>query len=262
MEEYKGIYYGDNTEQKFYEGGAHFKYIELYKRLEIIFKQQQSKDKLNPKTRNSKSTQQSKTGNTSIYKNNNNSKENNFFISKFFLGNKNLKPKNLDSSRTQKKDVSISHTNNNNNNYLKKPLSVTRNKNNSSKINQLSHKSISNYNYIYSKRNRQVSLEPNNIVNKTTYNNNKDSKKSLKFVSNLGDNTDRSNNKKNNKNNNIKDLTRNIDAIKQSNTQRNYCIKVKKYNISSGNLINLIYYYHYLIFDLYVYYFYFYFDYD
>ena len=39
-------------------------------------------------------------------------------------------------------------SNNNNNNYLKKPLSVTRNKNNSSKINQLSHKSISNYNYM------------------------------------------------------------------------------------------------------------------
>ena len=38
MEEYKGIYYKDDTEQKFYEGGAHFKYVELYKILEEIAK--------------------------------------------------------------------------------------------------------------------------------------------------------------------------------------------------------------------------------
>jgi hypothetical protein len=43
MEEYKGIYYKDDTEQKFYEGGAHFKYIELYKMLEEIAKKLNSK---------------------------------------------------------------------------------------------------------------------------------------------------------------------------------------------------------------------------
>ncbi len=31
MEDYKGIYYNDTKEQKFYEGGAHFKYTTLYK---------------------------------------------------------------------------------------------------------------------------------------------------------------------------------------------------------------------------------------
>ena len=40
MQEYKGIYYGETNEQKFYEGGAHFKYIELYRRLEILYRQQ------------------------------------------------------------------------------------------------------------------------------------------------------------------------------------------------------------------------------
>jgi len=34
MEEYKGIYYNDDKEQQYYEGGAHFKYKELYKILE------------------------------------------------------------------------------------------------------------------------------------------------------------------------------------------------------------------------------------
>jgi hypothetical protein len=34
MEEYKGIYYNDDgDDQPYYEGGAHFKYIDLYETL-------------------------------------------------------------------------------------------------------------------------------------------------------------------------------------------------------------------------------------
>ena len=41
MKEYKGIYYNENTEtQKFYEGGAHFKYSSLYKILECLHNKQ------------------------------------------------------------------------------------------------------------------------------------------------------------------------------------------------------------------------------
>ena len=45
MEEYKGIYYGDESERKFFEGGAHFKYIKLYKALEKIAKERISLEK-------------------------------------------------------------------------------------------------------------------------------------------------------------------------------------------------------------------------
>ena len=45
MEEYKGIYYGDETEQKFYEGGAHFKYNKLYQILEKLAKERNAKEK-------------------------------------------------------------------------------------------------------------------------------------------------------------------------------------------------------------------------
>lgn len=45
MEEYKGIYYGDEVEQKYYEGGAHFKYNKLYKILEKIAKERNIKEK-------------------------------------------------------------------------------------------------------------------------------------------------------------------------------------------------------------------------
>ena len=31
--EYNGVFYGDNQDKKYYEGGAHFSYKELHKRL-------------------------------------------------------------------------------------------------------------------------------------------------------------------------------------------------------------------------------------
>ena len=37
--EYKGVFYNDNTEQKYYEHGAHFQFKDLCKRLDIILKQ-------------------------------------------------------------------------------------------------------------------------------------------------------------------------------------------------------------------------------
>ena len=43
MKEYKGIYYNDDKEQQYYEGGAHFKYKELYKILEELSKKINSK---------------------------------------------------------------------------------------------------------------------------------------------------------------------------------------------------------------------------
>ena len=43
MEDYKGIYYNDDKEQQYYEGGAHFKYKELYKILEELSKKINSK---------------------------------------------------------------------------------------------------------------------------------------------------------------------------------------------------------------------------
>ena len=45
MKEYKGIYYGDDTEKKYFESGAHFKYIKLYKILEQIEYEQKLKEK-------------------------------------------------------------------------------------------------------------------------------------------------------------------------------------------------------------------------
>lgn len=43
MADYKGFYYGGDDDQNFYEGGAHFKYYQLYKALENLYKEQQTK---------------------------------------------------------------------------------------------------------------------------------------------------------------------------------------------------------------------------
>ena len=42
MEEYKGIFYNDNSEKIYYEGGAHFKYKDLVRELTFIKKQRES----------------------------------------------------------------------------------------------------------------------------------------------------------------------------------------------------------------------------
>ena len=40
MDEYKGIYYGEDSDRKYFEGGAHFKYLHLYKVLDKLSKEQ------------------------------------------------------------------------------------------------------------------------------------------------------------------------------------------------------------------------------
>ena len=43
MAEYKGIYYQDDSKQRYFEGGAHFKYIHLYKALQKLSSSQKEK---------------------------------------------------------------------------------------------------------------------------------------------------------------------------------------------------------------------------
>ena len=43
MADYKGIYYQDDSKQRDFEGGAHFKYIHLYKVLQKLSSSQKEK---------------------------------------------------------------------------------------------------------------------------------------------------------------------------------------------------------------------------
>jgi hypothetical protein len=44
IENYKGFYYNDDTDEKYYEGGAHFQYLDLYRRLEKIEKKYEKRN--------------------------------------------------------------------------------------------------------------------------------------------------------------------------------------------------------------------------
>ena len=102
MEEYKGIYYNHNAEQQYYEGGAHFKYIELYKILEEIAKKANSKKipktikqntYLSMRTRNNKNNlSQSKTNNDNNYCTNKN--DINLYLNKYIFNKKKTRNRN------------------------------------------------------------------------------------------------------------------------------------------------------------------------
>ena len=48
IDNYKGIYFGNDNEQQFYEGGAHFKYSDLYNILENLYQLQKPKFYFSP----------------------------------------------------------------------------------------------------------------------------------------------------------------------------------------------------------------------
>ena len=141
MNDYKGIYYGDNTEQHYYEGGAHFKYSELVQKLEALqVKMQPPTQKI--RTRNSQQNQlyQSNTTNAKAFLSFTN-KENKM-LSQYILGKHNLTNRGRNDSK--KKLLSMTKT----------TMSNTRNSN--GKENLTSNTLIKNG---YIPKNRHVSLE-------------------------------------------------------------------------------------------------------
>ena len=117
MNEYKGIYYKDNDDQHFYEGGAHFKYIELYKRLEKLYKLQNN---LKKKLTNSLKI------NINLSENYNNNNKNRIF-------NYNNLQRNLILNKKEKKFFSLSLSSNINH----KTISINKNNNINNNINNI-----------------------------------------------------------------------------------------------------------------------------
>lgn len=50
--EYKGVFYGDNNEQRYYEHGAHFQFKDLCKRLEALLRTMSPSRRGNPNESN------------------------------------------------------------------------------------------------------------------------------------------------------------------------------------------------------------------
>ena len=153
MEEYKGIYYGDETEQKFYEGGAHFKYSRLYRILEKIAKERNAKEK--------------KQELLYVHKSNNLNKSNN--------NNKNIYKKtrniidNLDINKLQYKTINNNYNNINYNfqNNYNIFLSINKDSNNDNKNKIGNNLSMSNHKEIDSRNKESFKAfkgRPNTIL--------------------------------------------------------------------------------------------------
>ena len=114
MENYKGVYYNEKKEQKFYEGGAHFKFKDLFNMLKVLGGVLPEEDHINPSN--------------SFIKNVSNDRENNLDI-------------NINSIFNEEQEEKLKQKSRNINqfNYINNPnTQITFNKNNRSKNNNLS----------------------------------------------------------------------------------------------------------------------------
>ncbi len=60
MNDYRGVYYNLPNEHQFFEGGAHFKYSDLYKRLFVLANRENSANKVRGKSGGSKDKEKNK----------------------------------------------------------------------------------------------------------------------------------------------------------------------------------------------------------
>ena len=125
MEEYKGIYYGDETEQKFYEGGAHFKYNKLYQILEKLAKERNAKEKKQELLYVKKNNKLNKSSNKKTR-----NFINNIDINKFNFNTINNNYNNINYNIKNNYNIFLSINKENNNKYtIEDNLSLTNHKN-------------------------------------------------------------------------------------------------------------------------------------
>ena len=235
--EYKGIYYGDNKIQKFYEYGAHFKYSELYKKLEILKGIDEDDNKCLIRVKSNDNPHQilyinDKVKNILRSRNNNN---NNFYYNN--PNTQNLNPTNaVHIFKTRKKSANIPI---NDINYEKldslKNIKINNNIYNNNQINE----SLKN-NYIInnSTRNRITNYiyqnkTTNNYINMLSQNSNNNNNN---FHNN---NSQKNNTKNNNQNLRSRNMNLNINYIKSVEDKLNKFITTREKNyINNDALLN------------------------
>ena len=127
MEEYKGIYYGDETEQNYYEGGAHFKYIKLYKILEKLAKERNAEEKKQNMLYVHKSNNLNKSNNKNINKKTRNIIDN-IDANKFQYNTINNNYNNINYNFQNNYNIFLSINKENNKNKLDNNLSIPNHK--------------------------------------------------------------------------------------------------------------------------------------
>lgn len=176
-ENFKGIYFNENTEQHYYEGGAHFSYKVLYKKLSnLLLKQENSRQSMTKSnlstslktSENNNSTKNTKDRETSV-KSRNVKIDNNLTLNvkvKNFQINKNVNPKltNNDIHLKMKKIEEFKNLRTISTNYTNKSKNITENKNTS-----LNKKPILNIAPDIKTRNKKTSIEKKIVSNHNSF---------------------------------------------------------------------------------------------
>ena len=214
MDDYKGLYYKETKEQKFYEGGAHFPYEELYEILVYIKEEQDKKQKEESKdlTKN-KSTNKNKPGNIE--------NSNNYIMDLI----QNHKSTNENKTKTRTRNVGNNCLYNNPNTLIKKNVGKN-NKNQTQQINiaisfndkneKLKSRNYKNdYALFYNRTTNQINREDRNALPDND-------KSGIKTRNNLSNYMQKKLMGKNNSTNQIKHKKLNLNNYLYSNMQKNF----------------------------------------
>ena len=236
--DYKGIYYGDNKVHKFYEYGAHFRYLDSYRQLELIKVKEfeeiysSTRNKSNENihqtiyiTDKSKNPVISRNKNNNIYYNNPNSQNLNFNMTSANMMRIRKKSANLHSNLINNKVVYF-YLRNRNNNIINNHLINDKVKNNKIMINNSSRNKV-----IYQQNSDNIAYY--NKLNQKNLNSNKMNNANHHFKYSSFDNYDREKNlkyflhlKSRNKNsinglNSIKSVENRINNILVNSKEKN-----------------------------------------
>ena len=111
MDNYKGLYYKETKEQRFYEGGAHFPYEELFKILIYLKEEQDKKQKEEQKEQNK--------NNQPIKNPINNEEDSNIYFTDLVQDHNNNKENKV---KNRTRNVMVTHLYNNPNTMIKKNI--------------------------------------------------------------------------------------------------------------------------------------------
>ena len=237
--EYKGIFYDDNSERKYYEGGAHFSYQALVNVLKNIKKQQilnENKSSRKTKEKEFDSDKESILKQVPIV-----SRQKNFSMKNIFSCDNPMKKHNIKKNNNNKNDKNIQHNLNikikkvnfiRNNVSKEKSLpkkklkSGKKNMNQSNSVIQIGSGQCLNININNNYNNNFININPNNNINNNIILNNNTNSNPLRFLKEILN--DKKNGKKKPQSRNSKSKGRNykrknnINSSIEFNHEYNY----------------------------------------
>ena len=225
MDDYKGLYYKETKEQKFYEGGAHFPYEELYEILIFLKEEQDKKQKEELKEQNKNKIDNKNLNNNEINSNKIDSNKHIFdLIQNNKINNTNktkAKTRNVNSCLYNNPNTLIKKNNGKNKNIQQINVGLSFNE----KRETLKSRNYNNdYTLFYNRTSNQINKDDKNFLQETNIS-------GIKTGNNLSNYMQKKYMGKNNSTNQIKRKKINLNNYLYSNIQKN----LNRNNITEKN---------------------------